>query len=153
MALKLDLCGIQLEFAINNYKPSTEHDRFATWCDVEFCISSADWLNYRIEGELLMNDEVLEILSRIDDILNCDVGDPNVWECMEPDFKFTFYPKNDRTKDPKYLYVRPGCEIEDIRLEWSVYFWDGRLSGNRITLVLSRENIVELRQYLASVVF
>lgn len=152
MALNLDLCGIQLNFAIHNYKPSAENDRFATWCNVDFHIRSGNWLDYQIDGELLMNDEVVEILTRIEDILNCGVGEPSVWQCIEPDFRFTFHPKKDLTKDPRYTYVAPGHEIEDIKLEWSVYFWDGGLTENRLTLVLFRKDIVALQQYLKTVV-
>jgi hypothetical protein len=152
MALNLDLCGIQLDFAVHNYKHSSKNDRFTTWCNVDFHIRSGNWLDFQTEGELLMNDEVDEILSRIEDTLNGGVGDPSVLECVEPDFRFTFHPQKDLTKDPRYTYVAPGHEIEDIKLEWSVYFWDGRLTENRLTLVLPRKDIVALRQYLISVV-
>lgn len=100
MALSLDLCGIQLDFAVQNYEPSVSNDRFTKWCNVDLRIRSGDWLDYKIDGELLMNDEVDEILSRIDGILDGGVGEPTVWECMEPDFRFTFHPQKDRTKDP-----------------------------------------------------
>ena len=152
MALNLDLCGIQLDFAVHNYKPSAENDRFTKWCNVDFHIRSGNWLNFQIDGELLMNDEVDEILSRIEDILDGSVGDPSVWECVEPDFRFTFHPPKDLTKDPRYAYIAPGHEIEDIKLEWSVYFWNEGLTENRLTLVLSRRDIVALQQYLISVV-
>ena len=99
-----------------------------------------------------MKDEVDTILSKIEDILNGGIGDSSVLECVEPDFRFTFHPQKDLTKDPGYTYVAPGYEIEDIKLEWSVYFWDGGLTENRLTLVLSRRDIVALRQYLMSVV-
>lgn len=152
MALHLELCGIQFDFAIHNYKPSTIYNRFDTWCNVDFYIRSGNWLDYRIDGELLMNDEVDEILTRIDHILNGGIGDPSVWECIEPDFHFTFHPMKDRTEDHRYTYVAPGHEIEDIKLEWSVYFWDGGLTENRLTLTLYREDIIALQQYLKSVV-
>lgn len=152
MALSLDLCGIQLDFAVQNYKASASDGRFTKWCNVDFHIRSEDWLDYKIDGELLMHDEVDELLSRMDGILDGGVGEPTVWECIEPDFSFTFHPQNDLTRDPRYTYVAPGHEIEDIKLEWSVYFWDGGLTQNRLTLVLSRKDILALRQYLISVV-
>lgn len=152
MGLNLDLCGIQLNFAVHNYVPCTENNGYTQWCNVDFHICSGNWLDYQIDGELLMNFEVDEILARIEDILNGGVGELFAWQCIEPDFNFTFYPKKDLTKDPKYTYIAPGHEIQDIKLEWSVYFWDDRLTDNRLTLVLSRKDIVALQQYLKSVV-
>lgn len=153
MALNLDLSGIQLEFAIHNYKPSVgKEDLFTNWCNVDFHIRSGNWLNYKIDGELLKTDEVDGILSKIDCLLSGGVGEPSVWKCIEPDFNFTFHPKKDLTKDPKYIYVQPGCEIEDIKLEWDVYFWNGGLTDNRLTLVLYRDDIIALQQYLMSVI-
>ena len=152
MALHLDLCGIELDFAIRDYAPSIDNDSFTKWCNVDFHIRSGDWLNYQVDGELLMHGEVDEILSRIDAILNGDVGEPSFWACMEPDFCFTFYPQKAIAKDSKFAYVAPGHEIEDIKLEWDVYFWNGRLPRNRLTLVLTRKDIVALQQYLLPVV-
>lgn len=151
MSLNLDLRGIQLDFAVHDYKASAENDRFPKWYNVDFHIRSGNWLDYQLHGELLMHDEVDEILSRIDALLNSGVGESSVWECVEPDFRFTFHPQKDLTNDPRYTYVAPGHEIEDIKLEWSVYFWDSGLTENHLTLVLFREEIIALRNYLKSV--
>lgn len=99
-----------------------------------------------------MHEEVDKILSKINDILNSGVGEPSVLKCIEPDFQFIFHPQKDLTNDPFYTYIAPGHEIEDIKLEWSVYFWDGGITENRLTLVLTRKDIVALREYLMSVV-
>lgn len=152
MSLKLDLCGIQLDFEIRNYKPSAADNRFTEWCLVDFHVCSGKWLDYHIDGELLMCDEVDEIIAHIDNLLNDGVGELHTCECIEPDFRFAFSPQKDRTKDPRYTYVAPGYEIEDIKLEWSVYFWDGGLTENRLTLVFVREDIVALQRYLRSVI-
>lgn len=43
---------------------------------------------------------------------------------MEPDFVFLLYPIKDLRTDPKYTYVAPGHEFQDIYVEWRVFFWD-----------------------------
>lgn len=148
--MTLDVHGIRLEFSVNEYR--RKESAYEDWCDVDFHIQSGQWLDYHITGELLLRADVDGILSGIDRLVTSGVDAPYEWPCTEPDFHFMFHPPKDLTKDPKYTYVAPGYEIEDIKLEWSVYFWDRGLTDNRLTLTLFRRQITALREYLRSVV-
>ncbi len=71
--------------------------------------------------------------------------------CIEPDFCFILYPKRDLRDDPKYTYVQPGYEIEDIYLEWRIYFWNEGLTDNFLNFTLNRDEIIKFRDYLREV--
>ena len=43
---------------------------------------------------------------------------------------YKYFPENHREDDPKYTYVQPGYEIQDIYLEWKIFFWHGGLTDN-----------------------
>jgi len=145
MALELDIGGIRLHFSIENYQSS------GSWCQVDFHVQAEPWLDYQISGELLRRDEADGILAEIQRLLQGSAEEVTEFQCMEPDFAFTFHPKKDLTADPAYIYLAPGYETEDIRLEWSVHFWNRGITRNRLTLALSREQILALRQYLSEV--
>lgn len=107
---------------------ATEDEEWdSEWCRCDFLFASGDWLNYHKE-----NDEVLL--------------------CIEPDFVFELYPQMDLREDPKYTYVQPGYEIQDIYVEWKIYFWHGGLTDNYLTITLGREDIARLRDYLKLVI-
>ena len=55
---------------------------------------------------------------------------------MEPDFNFVLTPKQDVRLNPKVLYVRPGCEIVDIDMEWKISFWHDGLTANYLSVTL-----------------
>lgn len=67
---------------------------------------------------------------------------------MEPDFNFVLNPKKDLRLDPKVLYVRPGCEIVDIDMEWKISFWHDGLTANYLSVTLDRTDIESLLLYL-----
>ena len=67
---------------------------------------------------------------------------------MEPDFNFILNPKRDRRLDPKVVYVRPGCEMVDISVEWRVSFWFEGLTANYLSVTLYRPDIERLLAYL-----
>ena len=46
---------------------------------------------------------------------------PTEFTCIEPDFIFELTPKEDLRSNPRFVYIRPGCEIADIDLEWKVF--------------------------------
>ena len=73
---------------------------------------------------------------------------PTEFNCIEPDFNFALNPKKDLRLDPKVLYVRPGCEIVDIDMEWKISFWDEGLTDNYLSVSLVRSDIECLLSYL-----
>ena len=70
---------------------------------------------------------------------------------MEPDFVFMLYPMKDLRTDSKYTYVAPGHEFQDIYVEWRVYFWDGGITENFLTITMYRNDIIAFRDFLESI--
>ena len=50
--------------------------------------------------------------------------------------------------NPRVLYVRPGCEIVDIDMEWKISFWHDGLTANYLSVTLNRTDIESLLLYL-----
>lgn len=149
MWLKLDLDGIMLSMRIWNYRRPAEDDWDSTWCKTDFSFVSDKWLNYCVEGgEVFLAREIEELAKALDDLLNDRIDAPTEFACIEPDFNFVLFPKKDVRLDPKVLYVRPGCEIVDIGLEWKVSFWHDGLTANYLSVRLDRAEIFCLLQYL-----
>ncbi len=57
----------------------------------------------------------------------------------------------DLTKNLEYTYVRPGSAKQDIYAEWRIYFWNGGLTDNFLTITLDRKDIVAFRDFLRKV--
>lgn len=149
MWLKIDLDGIDVQMRINGYKPSTHEDWDSQWCKVDFSFSSGDWLNYHKEqDEVLLSCEVEELADSIAKLLRDELTEMKEISCIEPDFNFYLYPKRDLREDPKYTYIREGCEIADIYMEWAISFWHDGLTGNYLTLTLCNDDMRLLLNYL-----
>lgn len=65
---------------------------------------------------------------------------------------FNLCPQLDLRENPKYTYVQSGYEIQDIYVEWKIYFWHGGLTDNYLTITLVREEVTRLRDYLKLVI-
>jgi len=149
MWLKIDLDGITVQMRINGYKPSTHEDWDSQWCKVDFSFSSDDWLNYHKEqDEVFLSCEVEELADGIAKLLRDEVTEMKEISCIEPDFNFYLYPKRDLREDPRYTYIREGCEIADYYMEWAVSFWHKGLTGNYLTLMLCKDDMCLLLNYL-----
>lgn len=152
MWLELDVCGIKVKLRINGYKPTNKDNWDSEWCKCDFLFASGDWLNYhREEDEVFLSSEVEELEEYLTKLLNNELTEVKEFPCMEPDFIFKLYPQTDRRNDLKYTYVQPGYEIQDIYLEWEIYFWNEGLTDNHLMVVLGREEIALLRDYLSVV--
>ena len=149
MWLKLDLSGIKLSMQIRNYRKVSADDWDSTWCKTDFAFVSDDWLNYRKENdEVFLAREIEDLAKSLDDLLNDRLTAPTEFNCIEPDFNFILNPKKDLRLDPKVLYVRPGCEIVDIDMEWKISFWHDGLTANYLSVTLNRTDIESLLLYL-----
>lgn len=100
---------------------------------------------------MLTSEEVDELADTLTSLLEGGFTEPKELPMTEPDFVFMLYPIKDLRKDPKYTYVAPGHEIQDIYVEWRIYFWEDRLTDNFLTVTLYRDDIVALRDYLDSI--
>lgn len=149
MWFRIDLSGIELQIQIKHYEPSVQDRWDCQWCDVDFSFQSGTWLQYKKEDdEVLLSCEVEELADLIDGLLNDRISDVKEVAMIEPDFVYVFHPKRDLRLDPKYTYVREGYEIADIYLEWKVFFWNEGLTDNYLRVVLDRQEMEYLRNYL-----
>lgn len=148
-----DISGIDVYLNIKDYSPSTKDDWYCKWCKCDFMFKSGEWLNYHKEDdEAFLSSEVENLKEYLTKLLNGELSEVYEFDCMEPDFIFTLYPETGKRNDPKYVYIQPGFEIEDIRMEWKVYFWSDGLTDNFLTITLDRSDIIELRDYLLSII-
>ena len=151
MSFEININGIDLKLNIQNYKLDNRDD-FSDWCMCDFSLVSGDWLKYHlVDDELLLSSEVDELEEHLTFLLENKFSDIFEMPCIEPDFCFILYPKRDLRDDPKYTYVQSGYEIEDIYLEWRIYFWNEGLTDNFLNLTLKRDEIIKFRDYLRKV--
>ena len=149
MWLKLNLSGIRLSMQIRNYRRTSEEDWLSVWCKTDFSFVADKWLNYcEDDSEVFLAREIEDLAKSLDDLLNDRLTAPTEFNCIEPDFNFILNPKKDLRLDPKVLYVRPGCEIVDIDMEWKISFWDEGLTDNYLSVSLVRSDIECLLSYL-----
>lgn len=92
--------------------------------------------------------EVDDLVEALEKLLTDQLSAPTKFACIEPDFIFELTPKEDLRNNPRYVYIRPGCEIADIDLEWKVFFWHEGLTGNYLSVALARPDIECLLTYL-----
>ena len=153
MWFEIDASGIKIKLQINGYRPTNEENLDSVWCNCDFLFSSGDWLNYHKENdEILLAGEVDELEENLSKLLDNKLLKTKELACIEPDFIFKLYPQTDLRHDPKYIYVQPGYEIQDIYLEWKIFFWHGGLTDNYLTITLYRDEIVRLRDYLSAII-
>lgn len=149
MWLKLNLSGIRLSMQIRNYRRTSEEDWLSVWCKTDFSFVADKWLNYcEDDSEVFLAREIEDLAKSLDDLLNDRLTAPTEFNCIEPDFNFILNPKKDLRLDPKVLYVRPGCEIVDIDMEWKISFWHDGLTANYLSVTLNRTDIKSLLLYL-----
>lgn len=87
-------------------------------------------------------------MQALDDLLTDRLSEVKTIECIEPDFNFILHPKRDLRNDPKYTYIKKGYEIADIYLEMKIFFWNGGLTDNYLSLTFDRNDIQYLKNYL-----
>lgn len=148
MWLKLNLDGIELNIEIKGYQNSTYNNWDDEWCTVKINVQSENWLNYSQSGDLLLACEVEEILSMFEDLKKDKIPESREVEFIEPDIKFVLNPKKDLRDDPRFTYVKPGCEIVDINAEIRVSFWNAGLTANYLSLSMDEEDISAFIIYL-----
>ena len=152
MWFEIDATGIKIKLQINGYRPTNKDNWDSEWCRCDFLFSSGNWLNYHKENkEILLASEVDILEEKLSKLLDNKLWEIEEMVCIEPDFIFKLYPQTDLREDPKYTYIQPGYEIQDVYLEWKIFFWDGGLTDNYLTVTLYREEIESLRDYLSAV--
>lgn len=152
MCLEIDVSGIKIKLKINGYKLTDKENWDIKWCRCDFLFSSGNWLNYHKENdEVLLCSEIDELVEALTELLDNKISEIKEISCVEPDFVFKLYPETDLRDDSKYTYIQPGYNIQDIYLEWKIYFWDKGLTDNYLTITFNRDEIACLRDYLVLV--
>ena len=143
--------GMDIVLRIDGYESPEEHQFGARWCDCGFSFSFGNIINYyKQHDEILMPEEVDYLARALTDLLEDKIDAPDEIKLVEPDFVFMLYPKEDLRNNPKYAYIAPGHEIQDIYAEWRIFFWDGGLTDNFLTITLDRGDITALRDFFLS---
>lgn len=151
MVFERDIDGFQVMLRIDDYQDPSKHEYGDVWCDCGFSFRFGDIINYEKEhDELLMPEEVDYLIQEFSALLDGKVTEPREVPLTEPDFFFMLYPEKDLRTDPHYSYVAPGHEIQDIYMEWRIFFWNGGLTENFLTLTLDRGDITAFRDFLES---
>ena len=151
MWLRLNLEGIDFHFRISKYRQTTRENWYDEWCEIDLTLQASKWLDYQIiSDEIMLAIEVERLRDKIDALLHDKLSDPEIYECIEPDFAFHLNPKADIRNNPSIIYVKPGNENVDINMDFQVSFWDrdGGLSSNRLLLSFGRENLERFLCYL-----
>ena len=112
----------------------------------------AEIINYRKDhDELFTPEEVDGLADALTNLLEGKINELQEYPLVEPDFVFLLYPIKDLRTDPKYTYVAPGHEFQDIYVEWRVFFWDDGLTENYLNVTLYRDDIIAFRDFLEDV--
>lgn len=151
MSICLDLDGIEFKFQIDEYKQDSNDIREAEWCKCDLQLTSESGLNLNRSGGLLQCCEVDEIQHEMNELLrNDETGEPRELEFTEPDFRMVVHPRKDLRKE--YEYCVEGYEFQDIFIEWKMYFWNYGLTDNYIAVVLRRDDIQKMVEYISNIV-
>lgn len=152
MVFEREISGFNIVLRIDDYQSPDKHDFGDWWCYCGFSFTFGDAIHYEKEhDEVLMPTEIKWLEDSFTNLLDDKYEEPQKLPMTEPDFVFILYPKEDLRKNPEYTYIRPGSEIQDIYVEWRIYFWNGGLTDNFLTITLDREDIVEFRDFLRKV--
>ena len=151
MVFERDIDGIEVKLRIDDYEDPSKHDFGDVWCDCGYSFRFGNAINYyKDHDEILTPEEVDQLVIVLSELLEGKVSEPREVPMTEPDFFFMLYPQKDLRTDPKYTYVAPGYEIQDIYVEWRIYFWNGGLTDNFLTITLFRKDIEAFRDFLIS---
>lgn len=139
MWLKLNFEGIDFYLRISRYKTGSG-DALDDWCDVDITLQSDKWLNCTRSGELLLSDEVDDILEHFEKLLKNGIRQTTELTFIESDFEFTLH--------PKFVFPKDGTELSDVTADFRLYFWNGILTHNFLSLEMERDNIEAFVTYL-----
>lgn len=149
MWLRLDLEGLDFQFRITGYHPSTQANWDWEWCHVDLSMIAPHWLDYHIDnGEIMLCCEVESLKSEIEELLANKIMEAECLSFMEPDLSFSALPSKDLRDNPDYVYIEPGYEFTDACMELEVNTWSHGLTSNRIITCFDREELEVFLCYL-----
>lgn len=148
MWVKLNLQGMQLEFKVEKYIPNQTID--GEWTEISFNFKFQNIIQYSTNrDELLLSSEIDDIRDYMEKLLHDKLYEVERYKCIEPDFEFIFKPKYDVRNDPNVIWVKPGNEIEDIKMKLKVNLWNEGLTSNYFSTSFDREEIEIFYLYLS----
>ncbi len=152
MGYTRDIAGFQVDFAVSGYEePNEDIDKYDQWCQCDFYFKFGNGMEYKHFGdETLMSSEIDEMESSFTELLEGKITEVTEIPFVEPDFAFYLYPdKKVRPQMDSFTYNLHS--YKDVSMEWRIYFWNGGLTDNYMTLTLDRDDITALRDYLREV--
>ncbi len=149
---KCNSAGIAISFEIKRPDMSTFYDE-DEWCLVSFKLTSGKMLRYECEDAYVLRfSEIRELHEALTKLLMNEYKEETVINFEVPDFEFYLFPVFDLKKDPNFLYVTEEGRFTKINLYWRIYFWNGAVStSNYLSVNLDKEQIIELRDYLRTI--
>lgn len=144
MGLKLTWQEMELSLEIRNYRTPSKRDDWDNWCKVDLRIKVGDYMDYSVlDDEMLMSQEVLPLLHRLEELLNGGITKQTMICFTEPDLTFELYPKSMLGND----------ELDEwVELLIALRLKDTNYNGAVLTLPLERGDIAALLEYLKGVV-
>lgn len=151
MNFNREIDGFEVSLRIDGYESPSKHAFGDSWCNCGFSFKFGDVVNYSKEDDEFLTPEEVDIISQgLTELLDGNITEQCTIELTEPYFLFKLYPVKDLRPDSRYSYIAPGCEMQDIYVEWRIYFWNDAPTGNYLTITLDREDITALRDFLNS---
>lgn len=142
--------AISLEIKRQNNNMCYDDDE---WCLVSFKLTSGKMLRYECEDAYVLRfSEIRELHGALTKLLMNEYKEETVVNFEVPDFEFYLFPVFDLKKNPNFLYVNEEGRFTKINLDWRIYFWNGAVStSNYLSVNLDKEQIIELRDYLRTI--
>lgn len=149
MRLRLNICGVDVQLKITGWHKTetakTMEEWKDYWCQVELSLHS-DYLNYNLDGELLMSEEVDSLERVLGELLDGKLEEDCTVEFAEPDLQFDLH-----VAKRKPLYDNKSMDL-DIDADFVIQFWDADgLGSNTFRMYMNRAEMEAFYTYLSYV--
>lgn len=155
MALNMNIDGMEIYLNIKGYQKTNSENWDDTWCNVDFVFRFRGCIDYSMnDAAILLACEVESLEKILTELLEDKLQQTkSLYSFIEPDFNFELFPKHKiKDENSDVIYVKPGHEFIDVSADWIVNLWhDGALTANSFSVVMDREDITQLRDYLRTV--
>ena len=148
MYLKLDLNGFDLYLRISHYRTSNQANWDEEWCTVDLTVNFGKEVNLLRTGETMLSCEVEQLKSVFADLLENKIKERTFLNFIEPDFEFIINPDYHFRNESDYGDDRVGQYLKDIFVDFHIYYWNGGLTDNYLSITLYREEIEYFLTYL-----
>ena len=149
MWFKLSINGLEFEFQIKNYVPSSEGSWDIQWCDISFLFRFSDIIDISGRSQSMLSCEVENLESKIDDLINEKLSKRETLYTLESDFAFEFIPSCELNNDEYTLELSNQEEPYDGIMKWKVYLYDCYgLTNHYFSATLQRDDLKIFRDYL-----